>query len=161
MLRECIAVSSGLTTATTAYTSGDQMGNALTFSGAATVVGGSGVILGAVAVDESAVLGAFDLVLFAAAPIGAGDNNPATFGATIARTSEGVISFAAANLVNIGANIVGTVLPVSGGQPFSLANSLLTVPTADLSGILIARTANAVFAGGATSVRIKLLIQDM
>lgn len=154
MLRETIAISSGLTTATTAYSLGDQMGGLLQWDLATELRGCSGIILGLTAIDESAVLGAFDLFLFNAAVTPAADNAAATFSAADIRKAIGLFNFQAANLSTVGGGTVGYVLPVSGGGPFRL-DDLGT----SLYGCMVARSANPVFAAGANSVRIKINLQ--
>ena len=157
MIREVTATSAGLTTAVTAYSIGDQMGTLLSFPGAVLHPGSSGMILAAHVYDDSGVLGAFDLALFSNTVTPAADNAAATFSTADGQATEGVLSFLAANLPVAG-KVMGTLLPVSGGQPFSLANPVTGAPGTTLFGAMIARSANAVFAAGATSVRIKLLI---
>lgn len=144
-----------LTTAATPYTSADQMGNVATVTGVANVNGGLVNIVGATVTDDSGVLGAFDLVIFngTAPPTLAADNAAAAISVADNVKVRAVFSFVAANLVNTGGRIAGNFLPVSGAQGVKCADA-----SKDLYLGLIARSANAVFASGATSVRVALLI---
>ena len=54
--------SSGLTTATTAYTAGDQVGTQFTLAGAARASDGCGYITGVVLVSAADIIGAYDVV---------------------------------------------------------------------------------------------------
>lgn len=69
--------SAGLTTATTAYTAGDQLGSVMTFAGASFVTGGAGVILDVSITDYSKITGAIELWIFSATPAGIGSDNAA------------------------------------------------------------------------------------
>lgn len=73
-LLEISVTSSGLTTATTAYTSGDQMGAGFTFANAARTSGGHGYITGVTLVSAADNIGAVDVVFFDSAVTLAGDN---------------------------------------------------------------------------------------
>lgn len=67
------ATSAGLTTASTAYVTGDQLGTELTF--ASIVRSGKGsVIQSATLIDKAKIVGAVDLFLFSAATTPAADN---------------------------------------------------------------------------------------
>ncbi len=56
--------SAGLTTAATAYTAGDQLGNQFTITDAARSSGGSGVITGVQLVSAADTIGSIDVVFF-------------------------------------------------------------------------------------------------
>lgn len=146
---------SGLTTAATTYTVADQMGTVGTAANVVGIPGGMLNIIGATVTDDSGVLGAFDLVIFngTAAPTLAADNAAAAISAADNIKVVAVFSFLAAALVNTGGRIAGNFLPVSGAQAARCADT-----SKDLYLGLIARTANAVFAGGASSIRITLLV---
>lgn len=75
LLRISVA-SGGLTTATTAYTAGDQVGTTFTLANAAQTTGGSGYITGITLTDAADIIGAYDVVFFDSAPANAlaGDN---------------------------------------------------------------------------------------
>ena len=66
--------SSGLTTATTAYTAGDMLGPEYTLSGAAFYAGGEGYITGLQIVDKAKIIGGTDWRFFDAAASPAADN---------------------------------------------------------------------------------------
>ena len=66
--------SAGLTTATTAYSAGDQMGNQFTITDAARVSGGSGTIVGVTLVCAATNIGAVDVVFFDSSVTLAADN---------------------------------------------------------------------------------------
>lgn len=72
-LRIAVA-SSGLTTATTAYTAGDQVGALLTLANAARASGGTGRILGVSLLDANDIIGPYDVVFFRASVTLAADN---------------------------------------------------------------------------------------
>jgi hypothetical protein len=70
-----IAVTSaGLTTATTSYTAGDQVGTQFTFANAARVTGGSGVITGVSLVSAQDAIGPMDLIVSRSSMTLAADN---------------------------------------------------------------------------------------
>lgn len=154
MIGEFPVTIAGLTTAVTTYTSADQMGTVATASGVANVNGGVVSIIGVSVTDDSGVLGAFDLLLFngAAAPTLAADNAAAALSIADNQKVRAVFSFPAANLANTGGRIAGSFLPAN-IQPVKCAAG-----SKDLYLGLIARSANAVFAAGATSVTVILLI---
>lgn len=66
--------SAGLTTATTAYTSGDQVGNIFTLTNAARNSGGCGVITGVMLISAADIIGAYDVVFFDSTVTLAADN---------------------------------------------------------------------------------------
>lgn len=66
--------SSGLTTATTAYTAGDQVGTLFTLTNAATYTGGTGRITKVMLVDAADIIGAYDVVFYNTSVILAADN---------------------------------------------------------------------------------------
>jgi hypothetical protein len=70
-----IAVTSaGLTTATTAYVAGDQVGTQFTIANAARISGGSGTLIGLELTSAADIIGAYDLVLTRASITLASDN---------------------------------------------------------------------------------------
>jgi hypothetical protein len=71
-LGQLVVTSAGLTTATTAYTDGDQLGTQLTFLGSGNPTGI--VILAAQLVDKANIIGAVDLFLFDRSVTLASDN---------------------------------------------------------------------------------------
>jgi len=72
-------VSAGLTTATNAYVTGDQLGTEITVTGAASSNAGFGAITGIELVDYSNILGAVDLFLFSDSTTPAADNAAAAW----------------------------------------------------------------------------------
>src|SRR5437667_264578 len=72
-------VSAGLTTATTAYTSGDQLGTEITVGTMAAANAGYGAIVAIELVDYSAILGAVDVFVFGDTTTPAADNAAAAW----------------------------------------------------------------------------------
>jgi len=66
--------SAGLTTATTAYTAGDQVGNQITLAGAARANGGGGMIVGVSLISAADIIGPFDVAIFDSSVSLAADN---------------------------------------------------------------------------------------
>lgn len=139
--------SAGLTTATTAYTSGDVLGTQQTVPTGA----GSGFIVGALAVDASDVIVAtgIELWLFSASTTPAADNAAA--------------SWSDADMANLVAVVPLTVIRDSAlNTVVTTAADMTPIPfasTGNLYMTAITRGANAVFAGGATSLSYKLSVQ--
>lgn len=73
------ATSAGLTTASTAYVAGDQLGTILTVSNAVRAAGGTGTVLSATLLDKAAIVGAVDAYLFDRSVTLATDNAAAAF----------------------------------------------------------------------------------
>ena len=70
-----IAVDSGgLTTVTTAYTAGDQVGSQFTLANAARASGGTGTIVACTLTDANDIIGAYDVAIFRASVTLASDN---------------------------------------------------------------------------------------
>jgi hypothetical protein len=70
-----IAVDSGgLTTSTTAYTAGDQVGTQFTLANAARASGGSGTIIGVQLMDQKGIIGSYDVVFTRSSVTPASDN---------------------------------------------------------------------------------------
>jgi hypothetical protein len=142
--------SAGLTTATTAYASGDQLGTILTFTNAVRQTGTTGVIQSATLLDQSQVIGAVDLFLFTQSVTLAADNAAASFSDADMLNCLGIISFPAPTAV-AAVNSISTVVSGLG----------ITCAATSLFGALVTRSANAVFAGGATSLAVSLhILQD-
>jgi hypothetical protein len=142
--------SAGLTTATTTYASGDQLGTILTFANAVRQTGATGVIQSATLLDQSQVIGAVDLFLFAQSVTLASDNAAASFSDADMLNCLGIISFPAPTAV-AAVNSISTVVSGLG----------ITCTATSLFGALVTRSANAVFAGGATSLAVSLhILQD-
>lgn len=71
--------SAGLTTASTAYTAGDQLGSQWSFTSAARSSGGAGIIRAAALLDKADVIGGVDVYLFRASITPASDNAAVSF----------------------------------------------------------------------------------
>lgn len=68
------ATSAGLTTASTAYVTGDQLGTEITLTGAGAANAGYGAIIGVELIDYSDILGAVDMFVFYDTTTPASDN---------------------------------------------------------------------------------------
>ena len=149
--REFVLASSGLTTAVTAYTSGDVLGVQMTMDmnnrGSGAIAGS---LEGVTIADDSAVIGAVDLFFFNATTTPAADNAAYAPSDAEVRTCVGVVSV--------------TTLPSSGANNkiVTLSNAEQDVPLYAPSGVLyvvaVTRTGNAVFASGATALQYRLII---
>jgi hypothetical protein len=73
-LQRISVASGGLTTATTAYSAGDQMGTQFTFANAARASGGTGTIVGVILISAADIIGAVDVVITRASVTLAADN---------------------------------------------------------------------------------------
>lgn len=87
------ATSAGLTTASTAYVAGDQLGTILTVSGAVRASGATGTILSATLLDKAAIIGAVDVYLFDRSVTLAADNAVAAFSDTDMVFCLGILQF--------------------------------------------------------------------
>lgn len=144
--------SAGLTTASTTYTSGDQLGTELTFANAARVSGQGGVIVGAVLLDKPKVLSGtpadVDLYIFKSSITGASDNSPFDDSDT-----------------DMGNRVCRLRFPLTGwdSQSSNASNELqdraigYTCAATSLYGILVSRT-NHNFFGAATDLRVALTV---
>lgn len=151
MIQRFNLASSGLTTATTAYTSGDVLGAEMTMTlrdrGAA--VGGK--IIGAVVTDDSDVIGAIDLFFFEGASTPAADNAANAWSDANFQLLAGVMSVAT------------TVIDSANNKAMVSSNSTQSIPfyttgTA-LYVVAVTRTGNAVFASGATALNYKIYVE--
>lgn len=139
--------SSGLTAATTAYTSGDQLGAQLTFTNAVRVSGSRGVIEGAVLTDDSAVVGPVDAFLFRSTSTPAADNAANSWSDADMQNCVGVIS-----LPQPYSSALNRVSTWSGAIPFGCAATSLFV-------CLVTRSDHTFF-GAATALRLRLFIRQ-
>jgi hypothetical protein len=140
--------SSGLTTATTAYTSGDQAGAQMTFDNAARLSGGTGTVVGAILVSAADITGPFDLILAEASITLAADNAAYAISDADALKIYPVIQMATA--LDIGNNRVA--------QAYNLAIDYACVGGTSLFGGLITRTGHTFF-GAATDVQVMLAVE--
>lgn len=121
--------SGGLTTATTAYTAGDQVGSVFTFTGMARANGGSGTITGVLMISAADITGGYDLLLFRSSITLAGDNAAFAISDTDALEIIGLIQMSGA--WDIGNNRIAqqfnlAVPYVCGGSTTSIYGSLIT-----------------------------------
>lgn len=108
MVSRLSATSSGLTTASTAYTAGDQMGAQMSWANAVRAAGLSSTILSATLLDKADVIaGGVDLYLFDSSVTPAADNAAASFSDTDMESCVGVLSFPP--LKNLALNRIATI----------------------------------------------------
>jgi hypothetical protein len=142
--------SSGLTTATTAYTSGDQLGAEMTMTLTSNSQACSGYITGVVVTDDSDVIGALDLLFFTAASTPAADNAAASWADANMQTCCAAMSLT-------------TVIDLALNKVVTSGLSDVKVPFVAPTGVLyvnaVTRTGNAVFASGATALRYRLFVE--
>lgn len=136
-----------ITTATTNYTAGDQIGPIFTFANAARLTGGGGVITGVRLVDAGDVIGAVDVVFFDSSVTLAGDNNP--FGISDPDALKVLAIVQLAGAYDIGNNRVC--------QAFNLAIPYVLSGGTSLFASIITRTANTFFAA-ATDVQLAVTV---
>lgn len=136
--------SSGLTTATTAYTTGDQVGTQFTITDAGRVSGGGGIVTAVTLIDASDVIGAFDVALFTTSVTLASDNAAFSISDSDALNLVALVQLAGA--IDLGGNRIA--------QATNLAIPYVCSGSANLYAALITRSNNAVFAAGATSLQL-------
>jgi hypothetical protein len=140
--------SSGLTTVTTSYAAGDTLGAVIEFTNAARKSGGTGRITSVVITDISDVIGAMDIFLFGETVTFGTDNSTPSISDTDAAKCQAMISLV--SYVDLGGN-------------HFLAAHNLSIPYVCAATSLflgaITRTANAVFAGGADSLKYSLFVE--
>lgn len=85
--------STGLTTATTAYTNGDQLGALIEFTNVARASGGGAVIQSATLLDKAKLVGGVDLFLFDRSVTAAADNAANAFSDADMLNCLGVLTF--------------------------------------------------------------------
>lgn len=117
------ATSAGLTTATTAYTAGDQLGTELTLSSIVRT-GKGAVIQSAALIDKANIVGAVDLFLFSAATTPAADNAANSWSDADMANCLGVLHFtdavsSANNRVVLATNAPIVLKPGSGTSIFA------------------------------------------
>lgn len=129
----------GVTTATTAYTAGDQVGVLATVSSAARVSGGGGMIVGVTLIDQSDIIGAYDVVFFDSTVTLAADN--ATFAISDADSLKIVAIAQLAGAFDITNNRVA--------QAYNIAIPYLCSGGSSLYAALISRSGHTFFTSGA------------
>lgn len=88
--------SGSLTTATTAYTAGDQVGSIFTITSAARATGGTGRILAVTLHDETDIIGPYDVVFFRSSVTLASDNAAFAISDSDANLACGIVQLAGA-----------------------------------------------------------------
>lgn len=142
---------SGVTTSVTNYTAGDCLGSIVTLTGVASATGRVGVIHAASFVDQSDVMGPFDVYLFDTAPSAVTDNSAPNTSDADSLNIVGVIRFGGFDDL--------------GGTRFAQATTGLplvvkTNGSANLSAMFVTRTANNFFAS-ATTEQLRLVIEQL
>lgn len=127
--------SAGLTTGTTAYTAGDQVGNQFTIAGAARASGGGGTIVGVQLVSAADIIGAFDVVFFDSSVTLASDNSAFAISDADALKIVGLVQLAGA--YDIGNNRIA--------QAFNLAVPYVCSGGTSLYAGLITRAGHTFF----------------
>lgn len=134
--------SAGLTTATTAYVTGDQLGTILDFTNSVRISGSSATLQSATLLDKAAVVGAVDLYLFDRSVTLAADNAAAAFSdadmmfclgilrfpSTTTGTGNGFATIEASGLsvVSNATSIFGALVTRSGHTFFGAVGDLVT-----------------------------------
>ena len=129
----------GVTTATTAYTAADQVGTLVTIANAARVTGGSGTIVGVTLIDQSDVIGAYDIVFFDSSVTLAADN--AAFAISDADSLKLVASVQLAGAFDLTNNRLA--------QAYNLAVPYVCSGGTSLFAALLTRGGHTVFTAGA------------
>lgn len=146
-LLEIAVTSGGLTTATTSYTAGDQMGTGFTFANAARTSGGYGYIVGVTLISAADQIGAVDVVIFDSAVSLASDN--AAFAISDADALKLVAVIQLAGSYDIGNNRVAQAYNLS--VPYKCA-------TTSLYAGLITRSGHTFF-GAVTDLQLNLYVE--
>ena len=128
--------SAGLTTATTAYSVGDQAGTIFTIAGAARVSGGFGIIQSINLIDEGDVGTDYRIHFYRASVTLAADNAAFAVSDTDQRSCVGYVQMP--SMIDVGANRITTLGNVGIGYDCSGGTSLFAA--------IETRTANAVYA---------------
>ena len=129
----------GVTTATTAYVAGDQVGTLVTVANAARVTGGGGMIVGVTLIDQSDIIGAYDVVFFDSTVTLAADN--AAFAISDADSLKIVAIAQLAGSFDITNN------PIA--QAYNVAIPYVCSGGSSLYAALICRTGHTFFTAGA------------
>lgn len=129
----------GVTTATTAYVAGDQVGTLVTVANAARVTGGGGMIVGVTLIDQSDIIGAYDVVFFDSSVTLAADN--AAFAISDADSLKIVAIAQLAGAFDITNNRIA--------QAYNLAIPYVCSGGSSLYAALITRAGHTFFTAGA------------
>ena len=139
--------SGGLTTATTAYSAGDQLGTQFTVANAARVSGGTGTIVGVQVIDAADVTGPIDVAFFNSSVSLATDNVAFAVSDADALKLIGIVPLAS---WDIGNNRVA--------QMFNMALAYTCSGGTSLFAGLITRTGHTFF-GAATDLRLRVDVE--
>jgi hypothetical protein len=143
-------VSSGLTILTTAYTAGDQVGPMFTLANAARVSGGTGRITGVTLMDESDIIGAYDVVFCRSNITLAADNAAFAISDADALNVVGLVPLAGA--YDIGGNRLA--------QAFNLNIPYDCLGGTSLFAALITRVGHSFFSvGGVDSLALTVWVE--
>jgi hypothetical protein len=118
--------SAGLTTATTSYSIGDQVGTIFTFTNAAIDSGGTGVVLSAVVLDKADVMTDMRLHFWKATVTLASDN--AAFTVSDA-DMQNYLGYVSASAIDVGANRVAVVPNIGLGYSCAATSLFMAVQT--------------------------------
>lgn len=148
------------TIATSGYVAGDRVGTVMTFTGAALATGRGGQILQAVLTTRApTAINALELWLFAVSPTIASADS-AAFDLTDANLEAavplGVITFTGTDYCASTSNAVCTGVPETPGAPLP---SYVTSGSANIFGVLVARTVAAQYAG-TTDIVVALTVNQ-
>lgn len=139
--------SGGLTTASTAYTAGDQVGTQFTFAGCARASGGGGYITGVVIHDETDVVGPLDLFVFDSSVTPASDNAANAWSDSDMQKLVDIIPLA---VVDSGNNRVCNSGPIRVPYVCSGGTSLY--------GCIVTRSGHTFF-GATTSIKVVIYVE--
>lgn len=134
--RRISVTSGGLTTATTSYASGDQVGTQFTFANAARASGGTGRIVSVVLIDAADIIGSYDVVFTRSSITLASDNAAYSISDTHAKEVVAVVELVGS--FDIGGNRIA--------QSHNLAIPYDCSGGTSLYAGLISRTAHTFFA---------------
>lgn len=143
-LQRISVTSAGLTTATTAYTAGDQVGTIFALTNAARRAGAGGTITGIVLIDAQDIIGAYDVVFFRQSVTLAADN--AAFAISDANALHVVGLAQLAGAFDLGNNRIA--------QQFNLAIPYVCEGSTTLYAALLTRTGHTFFTGGVGSLQL-------
>lgn len=147
-MQRIAVTSASLTTATTAYTSGDQVGAQLTFANAARASGGSGMIVGCVLISAADITGPYDIVITDSSITLAADNAAFAISDADALKIVGLVPMSGA--YDIGNNRIA--------QIYNLAMPYVCSGGTSLFGGLITRSGHTFFAA-ATDLQVDLYVE--
>lgn len=140
--------SAGLTTATTAYVAGDQLGTQLTFANASRASGQGGTIRTATLLNANSIVGAVDLFLFDRSVTVATDNAANSFSDADMAFCLGVLSFPVP--VTSGANSLSTI---------EFSGLSFTTSATSLFGAMVTRSGHTFFSA-VTDLTVSLVIEQ-